>query len=171
MPREGLIVGAKHRMPAPSAQRRRVARPFGAAGVCEVVSASVMCAAAVTALALNAPHAGKRTVEAAREPAPVSQPVRQEGTVIAVSAGSVTARSANGYTQTYLVTPDTTLIGQGGQSSPGITHFAVNDHVAILGTIQDGTALATAVADHDATRGDGPPMDYDDGQQGPSSRI
>lgn len=131
----------------------------------------MLCAAALTALVLNAPHAEKRTIEAAQDPSPASQPVRQEGTVIGVSAGSVTARSANGYTQTYLVTPNTTLIGHGGQPTTAIPHFAVNDHVAILGTIQDGTALATAVADRDAGRGDGPPMDYGDAQPVPSDRT
>lgn len=131
----------------------------------------MLCAAALTALVLNAPHTEKRTIEAAQDPSPVAQPVRQEGTVIAVSAGSVTARSANGYTQTYLVTPNTTLIGHGGERASALPHFAINDHVAILGTIQDGTALATAVADRDAGRGDGPPMDYGDGQPVASDRM
>lgn len=47
----------------------------------------------------------------------------------------------------------------------------MNDHVEIVGTIQDGTALATAVADRDAGNGDGPPMDYLDGQIVPAGRT
>lgn len=148
-----------------SAARRTGWRGPGVGAACDAVSASILCAAALTVLMLSAPHSGKRTVEASQGPPVASQPVRQEGTVIAVSAGSVTARSANGYTQTYLVTPNTTLIGHGG-SQPGSAapHFTVNDHVEIVGTIQDGTALATAVADGNAGRGFGPPMDYGDGQ-------
>lgn len=130
----------------------------------------MLCAAACAALVLNAPHDEKRTIEASQEPPAASQPVRQEGTVVAVSAGSVTARSANGYTQTYLVTPDTTLIGHGNQQPAAASHFTVNDHVIIVGTIQDGTAMATAVADHGAGHGDGPPMDYLDGQVVPAGR-
>jgi len=131
----------------------------------------MLCAAACAALVLNAPHSEKRTIEASQEPPAAAQPVRQEGTVIAVSAGSVTARSANGYTQTYLVTPNTTLIGHGGQSAAAATHFTVNDRVEIVGTIQDGAVLATAVADRDVGRGDGPPMDYLDGQIVPAGRT
>ncbi|MGD1256099.1 hypothetical protein ACKUT9_17830 [Mycobacterium seoulense] len=169
-------MSAKHRM-IPRPQQSRPADPAvrrgaGVATVCDVVSASTLCAAALTALVLNAPHNDRRTVEASQEPPPASQPVRQEGTVIAVSAGSVTARSANGYTQTYLVTPNTTFIAHGGgQPATAITHFTVNDHIEIVGTIQDGTALATAVADRDAGHGDGPPMDYLDGQIVPAGRT
>ena len=130
----------------------------------------MLCAAACAALVLNAPHGEKRTVEASREPPAASQPVREEGTVIAMSAGLVTARSANGYTQTYLVTLDTTLIGHGGQPATATTRFTVNDHVEIIGTIKDGTALATAVANRDAGHGDGRPMDYLDGQIVPAGR-
>ena len=91
----------------------------------------------------------------------VRQPVRQQGTLIAVSSESVTARSSNGYTQTYLVGPDITVISNGGgQSITGTPHFSVNDQVDIVGTVEDGTALATVVADGNAGRGDGAPMDY-----------
>ncbi|MGZ4510835.1 MAG: hypothetical protein ACXVX4_05690 [Mycobacterium sp.] len=161
-------MSAKHRMMAAPEQRPpadpTARRGPGVAAVCDVVSASMLCAAALTVLVLNAPHAEKRTIEASQEPPASSQPVRQEGTVIAVSPGSVTARSANGYTQTYRVTPNTTLIGHGGQPATAAPHSTINDHVDIVGTIQDGTALATAVADRDAGHGDGPPMDYLDGQ-------
>ncbi|OBH01611.1 hypothetical protein [Mycobacterium sp. E3247] len=167
-------MSAKHRMTATPQQRPSAdlaaRRRSAVVGLCDVVSASMVCAAACAVLVLNAPHDEKRTVEASQEPPAASQPVRQEGTVIAVSEGSVTARSANGYTQTYRVTPNTTLIahGQPGSAAP---HFTVNDHVEIVGTIQDGTALATAVADRDAGRGDGPPMDYLDGQVVPAGHT
>jgi hypothetical protein len=97
------------------------------------------------------------------------QSVSQEGTLIAVSAESVTARSANGYIQTYRVGPSTTLIAAGfdaekSQPSPAIAHFKINDEVEIVGTIQGGAVLATAVADRDAGRGGGPPMDQDGSQ-------
>ncbi|UXA07163.1 hypothetical protein KXD96_03095 [Mycobacterium sp. SMC-2] len=160
-------MSAKHRMTATPEQRPAPA----VTAVCEAISASMLCAAACAALVLNAPHGEKRTVEATQEPPAASQPVRQEGTVVAVAEGSVTARSANGYTQTYLITPDTTLIGHGGQPATVAPHFTVNDHVDIIGTIQDGTALATAVADRHFGRGDGPPMDYLDGQIIPAGRT
>ncbi|WP_241010831.1 hypothetical protein [Mycobacterium camsae] len=91
-------------------------------------------------------------------PAPSDQQVSQEGTLIAVSAGSVTARSRDGVTRTYLVTPHTAVITRAG------SQFTVNDEVAIIGTIQNGTALATAVAHRDLGDGAGPPMDYVAGQ-------
>jgi hypothetical protein len=127
---------------------------------CEIVSASLLCAASLTALfAYVEPE--RPTVEATLGPPPASQPLRQEGTVIAVSADSVTARSANGYTQTYRVTPKTALISRhGSQPASAASRFTINDQVDIVGTIQDGTALATAVADRGAFDGDGAPMDY-----------
>jgi hypothetical protein len=164
-------VGAKHRMTdlpeqmRPPTARRVRRRLSGVATVCDILSASMLCAASLTALLTNAVVPGKPMVEATIEPAPTSQPVRQEGTVIAVSADSVTARSANGYTQTYLVTPNTILITNGGsQPATAAPDFAINDRVDIVGTIRDGTALATAVADRDMGHGNRSPMDYVAGQ-------
>ncbi len=158
-------MAAKHRVTASSQQRRFVRRRMsGLAAACDVVSASMLCAAVLAVLMVNA-QPGKPTVEATQGPPSVSQPVRQQGTVIAVSAGSVTARSANGYTQTYLVTPNTTVITHGGtQPATTTSHFTVNDEVDIVGTIEGGTALATAVADRGVGPGDGRPMDYLEGQ-------
>ncbi|OBG31250.1 hypothetical protein [Mycobacterium sp. E3198] len=157
-------MGAKHRMTGPSEQRlwarRKLARRvWGVATVCDIVTGAVVCAASLTALVTNTAEPEKPTVEATLGPAPVSQPVRQEGTVIAVSADSVTARSADGYTQTYLVTPNTAFITNGGRSASAASYFAINDHVSIIGTIRNGTALATAVADRDVANGSGSPMD------------
>ncbi|HTX97370.1 MAG TPA: hypothetical protein VME67_22545 [Mycobacterium sp.] len=90
----------------------------------------------MTVLVANAPHHEKRTIEATPGPPPVSPPVRQQGRLIAVSPKSVTARSANGYTQTYLVTPNTTVIirSGGNQFATAAAHFTVNDEVEIVGT-------------------------------------
>jgi hypothetical protein len=159
-------VGAKHRMTEaleqrqPATRRRAHRRMSGLSMACEIVCGSMLCAASLTALfAYVEPE--KPMVQATLGPPPVSQPVRQEGTVIAVSADSVTARSANGYTQTYRVTPHTTVISRGrGQPASAASHFTVNEQVDIVGTIQDGTALATAVADRGVSNGEGPPMDY-----------
>ncbi|ORW95597.1 hypothetical protein AWB92_10105 [Mycobacterium sp. IEC1808] len=132
----------------------------GVAMACEIVSASVLCAASLVGLfAYVEPN--KPTVESTLGPPPASHPVRQQGTVIAVSGDSVTARSPNGYTQTYRVTPETTVISRdGGQPRVGASHFTVNEQVDIIGTIEGGTALATAVADRGTSNGDGPPMDH-----------
>jgi hypothetical protein len=160
-----LTVGAKHRMTEPSEQRppahRRLPRKSrGVANLCEIVTGAMLCAASLTALVTNTAQPEKPTVEATLGPAPASQPVRQEGTVIAVSADSVTARSADGYTQTYRVTPNTTFITNGGRSAVAASRFAINDHVDIIGTIRNGRGLATAVADRDVTDGNGSPMDH-----------
>lgn len=162
---------AKHRMRELPEQRRRLTDHgerrgiSGVAAVCDVLSGSLLCAACLMALVLNGAQPEKRTVAATQEPPPVSQSVSQEGTVIAVTAGSVTARSPNGYTQTYLVTPNTTVITHSGsQPVSAATHFTVNDRVIVVGRIEGGRALATTVADRNAGHGDGPPMDYFDGQ-------
>ena len=159
-------MGAKHRMTASSEQRyspaRRGARRgmAGASLACEILTASMLCAATLTVLVSNGLEPQKRTVEATQDP-PVSESVRQQGTVIAVSADSVTARSANGYTQTYRVTPNTAVISRGGsQPAAAAWHFTINEQVDIVGEIQNGTALATAVADRDTANGGGLPMDH-----------
>jgi hypothetical protein len=158
-------VDAKHRATEVPEQRRpatvRSTRRgmSGVALACEIVSASVLCAASLVGLFAYV-EPGKPTVESTLGPPPASQPVRQEGTVVAVSADSVTARSANGYTQTYRVTPNTTVISRdGSQPASAASHFSINDQVDIVGTIEGGTALATAVADRGMSSGDGSPMD------------
>jgi hypothetical protein len=163
--RWGLVVSAKHRMrefPTNHAERRGIS---GVTDVCNLLFHFLLCAACLIALVANGTQPSKRTVTATQDSAPAAQQVSQEGAVIAVTAGSVTARSANGYTQTYLVTPDTTVITHGGgQRATAAPHFSVNDKVVILGTIRGGQAVATAVAKHDAGNGGGPPMDYAEGQ-------
>jgi len=164
-------VAAKHRMPespeqtpmpTDRGQRRGLS---GVTKACEIACASLWCAACLTALVLNGIHAGKRTVVADVGPPTVSQPVKQEGTVIAVTVDSVTMRSADGRTQTYRFTPDTTVITHGvSQPAGAAPQFTVNDRVVVVGTIEGGTALATAVAHRGAGHGDAPPMDYLGGQ-------
>ncbi|OBI97323.1 hypothetical protein [Mycobacterium sp. 1465703.0] len=168
-------MSAKHRMPETPEQRSSQSPPgrrrglSGAGTVCDVVSASLLCAACVTALVFGGAHPEKRTVAASLEPPAAAQPVSQEGTVIAVAADSMTMRSADGRTQTYRFTPDTTVIThRGRQPVNGAPHFTVNDRVVVVGTFEGGTALATAVAYRGAGHGDAPPMDYLDGQALPA---
>lgn len=140
-------MSAKHRLS--ESPQRQLTGPFGGVfyKACGIFFGSIILAAALAALVVNAVGSGGH-------PPAAEQHVSQEGTLIAVSANSVTARSRDGITRTYLLTPDTTVITRAGG------HFTVNDEVAIVGTIQNGTALATAVAHRELGRGDGPPMDY-----------
>jgi hypothetical protein len=157
-------MGAKHGIAdspecrQPNNPRRRFTRAFG------VASVSILGAAAFAALVVNTTEPDESTqITVAATPAtpPAPRPVSQEGTLVAVSPDSVTARSADGYTQTYLVNSNTTVITDGGgQPASATSHFTVNDEVEIVGTIQGGTALATAVADRELGHGHGPPMDY-----------
>lgn len=164
-------MSAKHRMPdspeqgPKSADRGRRRGASGAVTMCDIVSASLLGAAFLMALVLNAAPSEKRAVAANLEPPPIAQPVSQEGTVVAVSTDSVTMRSADGQTQTYRFTPDTTVVSHGTrQPITAAPHFTVNDKVIVVGTIEGGRALATAVAYRGAGHGDAPPMDYLDGQ-------
>lgn len=117
-----------------------------------IVFGSLIVAAALAALVVNVVGSEHEAPRAA------DQNVSQEGTLIAVSSGSVTARGRDGIIRTYLVTPQTAVITRAG------SQFAVNDEVDIIGTIQNGTMRATAVAHRDLGHGDGPPMDYVAGQ-------
>lgn len=62
--------------------------------------------------------------------------------------------SIDGFARTYLIDAQTNAITHDGSST-----FAVNDEVAIVGVVRDGTAVATAVADKAVTNLNGPPMD------------
>jgi hypothetical protein len=167
-------MGAKHRMPDLPERRRMASRARRSTSsvttLVDVACVSVLCAASLAALVVSAlasetPSSTADVTVHGQLRTP--QSVSQEGTLIAVSAESVTARSANGYTQTYGVSPGTTLITVGGgQHAPATAHFKINDEVEIVGTIQGGTALATAVADRDAGHGGGPPMDQVESQPG-----
>ena len=90
----------------------------------------------------------------------VEQSISQEGRLIDVTPTSVTAQGVDGVARTYLVNADTTAITAAG-SRVGDTAgaFTVNDEVAIVGVVRDGTAVATAVAHREVTALNGPPMD------------
>jgi hypothetical protein len=168
-------MGAKHRMTDLPGRRRmnpRARRSTSSSTTfVDVACASVLCAAALAGLVVSAvaSETPSRPADVIARGEPLApQSVSQEGTLIAVSAESVTARSADGYTQTYQVGPSTTLITAGfnaerSQPAPAIARFKINDEVEIVGTIQGRTALATTVADRDAGRGGSPPMDSDPG--------
>jgi hypothetical protein len=154
-------MGARHRMMERRGRRKSAIGPYVrrtvdyCAAISRVVRIAIPCAMALAALTLN-------SVDSEQTP----QPVSQEGVLIAVSPDSVTARSANGYTQTYRITPNTTVVtGGGNQPASAASHFRVNEQVQIVGTAtRGGTALATTVAERDAESGNGPPMDYAEGQ-------
>jgi hypothetical protein len=98
----------------------------------------------------------------ARAPAApaVPQPISQEGRLVAVSPTSVTAESIDGFARTYLIDSQTNAITTAGSLVGGAgSAFAVNDEVAIVGVVRDGTAVATAVAEKQVSNLDGPPMD------------
>lgn len=86
------------------------------------------------------------------------KPVAQEGRVVAVSADSLTARSADGSDRTYVVTPQTASVTVAG-GGVGTAAFDVNDEVSIVGVMRDGTAIATTVAAAEVSNLNGPPMD------------
>ena len=146
-------MGAKHRMAEPLKRHRPLTAPV-----------SMLCAASFAVLAITGAEIEKPTapdhMSAEMPQASAPKPVSQEGVLIAVSADSVTARSASGYTQTYLVTPDTTVItGNGSKPLTVTSHFTVNDAVDIVGTVQGNKALATSLAHRNVGHGDAPPMD------------
>jgi hypothetical protein len=123
-----------------------------------VAGAGVVAAAAVQLLApaeSPAPPAASTAPVTADAPA-----LNHEGRLIAVTPDSVTARSADGVTQTYRITPETTaLTEQGNHTVSPATTFDVDDEVAIVATVQNGTPVATTVADRRVSGLNGPPMD------------
>lgn len=121
-----------------------------------VASAGVLAGAVVH---FSAPEPASTPAQSPQ--ATSSAPVTQRGTVVAVTADSVTTRSDDGLLQTYRITPDTTAVTADRQqpASPAAS-FAVDDRVAVFATVQAGQPVATAVADQSAVGPDGPPMDY-----------
>ena len=110
----------------------------GAASVCDIVSASLLGAACCDgAGAQRSPAREARCCRRISSRRAISQPVSQEGTVVAVSADSVTMRGADGHIQTYRFTPDTTVVTRGArQPITAAPHFTVNDKVVVVGTIE-----------------------------------
>jgi hypothetical protein len=125
--------------------------------------ASIAVAFAGFGAAVLVAHAEPTTVH--EQPTASSHSVTQppvlsmQGTVVAVTSDSITARSSDGYTQTYKVTPNTTAVTGNGAQFTTAAPFAVNDQVAIQGTMAAGTVTATAVADSAVIGQNGRPMD------------
>ncbi len=67
----------------------------------------------------------------------------QVGDATAVTATSITVKSADGYSRTYAVTDDT-LVNAG---NAGITDVKTGDQVRVLAVVKDGTASAVHVMD------------------------
>jgi hypothetical protein len=127
------------------------------------VFAAVVSAAVVYFIGSTVSYAGQTSEPTA--PAP-PQTISQEGTLVAVSADSVTTRGADGLDRTFVINADTAAItgtrsqDGGAGSTFAVNDFAVNDEVSIVGVVLDGTAVATAVADRSVSNLNGPPMDY-----------
>jgi hypothetical protein len=67
----------------------------------------------------------------------------QRGTVTAVSSTSLTVKSADGVSKTYVLTKDTLV----DAARDGIATVAKGDTVGVLATVSGGTATATTVRD------------------------
>ncbi|HEX7168136.1 MAG TPA: hypothetical protein VF230_14250, partial [Acidimicrobiales bacterium] len=70
----------------------------------------------------------------------------QHGDVTAVSASSLTVKSEDGFSRTYVVNDDT-LVNAGDE---GIADVEVGDKVHVMAVVKDGTASAVKV--HDGTQ-------------------
>jgi hypothetical protein len=146
-------MGSRHR----AAERGPHGANFTIAAIsAAVVFAAVVSAAVVYFIGSTVSYAGE-----AADPVAPPQSISQEGTLVAVSADSVTARGADGLDRTYALNADTAAItGAGSQVGSAGSTFAVNDEVSIVGVMLDGTPVATAVADRSVSNLNGPPMDY-----------
>ena len=130
------------------------------AGLFAVAFAAITAAMAVHVIDGNATVAAPQPAAAQAVQQPVQQPLSQEGRLVAVSPNSVTAQSSDGFARTYVIDAQTNAITQNGSSVGGAgTTFAVDDEVAIVGIVRDGTAVATAVAAKQVANLNGPPMD------------
>jgi hypothetical protein len=145
-------MGSKHqRQDRDDGQFNRVFAAVTAA----VVFTAVVSAAVVFFIGSSVPYG-----QGAPDAATTAQPVSQQGTLVAVSPDSVTARSSNGFARTYQINAETTAItGAGSRIGSAASAFDVNDEVSILGVIRDGTAIATTVAGLAVSDLSGPPMD------------
>ncbi len=139
----------------------RRSRSWSRANYAIAIASCVVAFAAITAaLAVNVVDTRPEAVEVTQPAAAAQQPVSQEGRLVAVSPTSVTAQSVDGFARTYLINGNTNAItATGTRIGAAATSFAVNDEVSIVGVVQGGTAIATAVADKQVSNLDGPPMD------------
>jgi hypothetical protein len=145
-------MGSKHLRQ--EAQHRQFTRVF------VVVTVAVAFAAVVSAVVVYFLGSSEPRSQGAPDAATASQPVSQQGTLVAVTSDSLTARSSDGFARTYQIDAQTTAITDGGSriGSAG-SAFVVNDEVSILAVIRDGKAIATTVAGRDVSDLNGPPMD------------
>lgn len=67
----------------------------------------------------------------------------QRGTVTAVSASSISVKSLDGYTATYVVNSSTKVNGKNGK----ITDVKTGNQVAVIADVTSGTSTATRVID------------------------
>jgi hypothetical protein len=136
------------------AQDRQFTRVFVVVTVA-VVFAAVVSAAVVYFLGSSVPRSQR-----APDAATASLPVSQQGTLVAVTSDSLTARSSDGFARTYQINAQTTAITDGGtRTGSAGSAFVVNDEVSILAVIRDGKAIATTVAGRAVSDLNGPPMD------------
>jgi hypothetical protein len=75
----------------------------------------------------------------------------QQGEVTAVSATSITVKSADGYSRTYTVNADTKV-----NNSGKIADITTGETVRIRAVVSDGTATATSISDNTARPEGGP---------------
>jgi hypothetical protein len=135
-------------------QDRQFVRIFVVVSVA-VAFAAVLSAAVVYFLGSSAPRS-----QGTPAAAPASQPVSQQGTLVAVTPDSLTARSSDGVARTYQIDAQTAAITDGGSRiGKADSAFTVNDEVSILAVVRDGQAIATTVAGRSASELGGPPMD------------
>jgi len=87
-----------------------------------------------------------------------SAPIQSVGEIVAMSPDSLTTRTSDGRTTTFRLTPQTAQIAASTENAGGAVIFDVNDAVTVVGTVQGGVPVATAVAHTGA--GQGAPMDY-----------
>lgn len=125
------------------------------------ISFAVAFAAIVAAVVVRTADGPTATpAHVASASVPTVQSISQQGRLVAVTPTSVTALGADGVARTYVVDSNTNAItGAGSQVGNTAGTFSVNDEVAIVGEVRDGTAVATAVAHRDVSALNGPPME------------
>jgi len=78
----------------------------------------------------------------------------QSGTVTAVSPTSITAKSADGYSTTFVVTSSTSI----DNGVDTISNVKTGDTVTVIGTVSGGTATATSIFDATLNQANGNQM-------------
>lgn len=125
------------------------------------ISFAVVFAAVVTAFLMHLMDTGVAAPAPEPAPAAVTQPIIQEGRVIAISADSLTAQGPDGVARTYRVDDQTHGITAAGSRLGGTAErFTLDDEVSIVGVIRGGDNVATTVVHRDVANLNGPPMDY-----------